>query len=184
MSALNRFLIAAEKRALSGQEIVHFLNGDVTIVHYELLNTVYDIKQLFTTSNRVVLLLPVESRKQGHWISIIYFPSENFISIYDSYGMTLEQDIIASSYLIHHQSRKQQLALPHLLERFDGRYEVNRERVQQLEDGINTCGRHAIIRLHHSHMKNSEYTQYIRGKVDKCKLNTDMLVTLMMYLYL
>jgi len=173
----------AEETSLTNEDISHFLKNDVHVVLYTQLINLSDIRTLFIETSNVVLLYPVESRTNGHYVALWYDWDTNTLNHWDSYGMTINEDIKHSKQLMHSETRNTRLALPHLLDKFKkdgGTLIVNQIRMQVLNNQISTCGRWSIVRLLMKHLDNKQFRSYMKLK----DLTPDEIISLMTFAYL
>ncbi len=167
----------AAKYSLSSDDIRRSLNNDVSILLYEDLANVDDIRHIFEPSNNVVLLYPDTQYNQGHWVALMYHrthPSSpnGHIIYFDPYNLSIRKSL---EYSRHLHNKPYILALPELLERFPGTLDLKtKHRMQVMTDNISTCGRMVICRIIHRDLSNEEYERYLVYD----KLNADEIVTL------
>ena len=162
----------AAKYSLSSDDIRRSLNNDVSILLYEDLANVDDIRHIFEPSNNVVLLYPDTQYNQGHWVALMYHPNRNHIIYFDPYNLSIRKSL---EYSRHLHNKPYILALPELLERFPGTLDLKtKHRMQVMTDNISTCGRHVISRIIHRDLSNEEYERYLVYD----KLSADEIVTL------
>jgi hypothetical protein len=166
-----------EKAAKSTTDVAirDALNDDVEIVLYTDLEKVKKITDLFTKTNNIVLLFPVDSRNSGHYVALLYYPDMNAMSVFDPYGMSIFEDIQYATYLRKVDQRTRE-SLPRLIQESGLRVNINKIPFQELDDDIQTCAHHVVARIlfrdiyHHS-----EYKKFMKYK----SLNPDEIVTLM-----
>ena len=170
----------AAKYSLSSDDIRRSLNNDVSILLYEDLANVDDIRSIFEPSNNVVLLYPDTQYNQGHWVALMYFPERSHIIYFDPYNLSIRKSL---EYSRHLHNKPYILALPELLERFllssagtrNNTLDLKtKHRMQVMTDNISTCGRHVISRIIHRDLSNEEYERYLVYD----KLNPDEIVSL------
>jgi hypothetical protein len=161
----------AESYALSDSDIRKHMHGDVSIWLYEQLALLPDIRHLFKESNNAMLLYPTTSAYSGHWVTLMFHPEKNTIIYYDPYALKFDALKYSSISPIIVNT------LPQLIARFKkegGKFFMNSLRMQKLEDGNNTCGRHCLVRMMLRGMSNKQYEDYLHFK----KLKPDEIVTL------
>lgn len=132
-----------------------------------------NIKDLFLRNGgyakAVIILFPVRSMLDGHWICLI--DHGYYFEHFDSYGFS---PIKEYSYTM--------TGVPNYLEALytksemkGVKIEINPYQFQQQKDGINTCGRHACCRAKYADIPISEYKKLLFDQ----KYTPDQLVVLM-----
>lgn len=175
MRTLTDDIAELKDQALSNDNITHAMKGDVSVILYTELVNHKNIRELFTQSNNVVLLFPVEARNYGHYVGLMYYPDLDMVSVFDPYGMSIYEDIKNSDYLMRQDTRVIE-SLPRLLKDSNVRVNVNRIRFQELKNGISTCGKHVIVRMiFRDILSHTDYKKYLKYK----NLNPDDIVSLM-----
>ena len=164
---LNRTLQLAEQYSLSDDDIREYLKDDVNIVSYLDLPSVHRLQDLFKTSDNLVIHIPVQSQSAGHWTCAWLTgsgdPLGNTFNYWCPYAFTPYENITKSPYLMHSED-KNDFALVYLIKQFlreGGKVSVNKYKIQQLKNGVNTCGRHVVARLLHKQLNNKQYYEYI-----------------------
>ena len=156
---LNRTLQSAERYSLSDDDIREYLNDDVNIVSYLDLPNINRLQDLFKTSDNLVIHIPVQSQSAGHWTCSFMSEDMKTFNYFCPYAFTPYKNITKSPYLTHAED-KNDFALVYLIKQFlreGGKVSVNKYKIQQLKNGVNTCGRHCIARLLHKQLNNKQY---------------------------
>ena len=176
MSLLNK-IAQAEKYSLTDEDISRYLDGDVNIIRYEDLAVMYDLEELFFKSPNVILHIPIESSKSGHWVAL--FQQGNSVRYFCPYGLSPRENIEYSQWLMHNED-KNQFSLVYLIKKYKGHFSYSPYKIQELKFAVNTCGRHCISRLLHKEMGDLEYFKYITSLKRYRNLNADEVVSLVM----
>jgi len=156
---LNRTLQLAERYSLSDDDIREYLKDDVNIVSYLDLPNINRLQDLFKTSDNLVIHIPVQSQSAGHWTCSFMSEDMKTFNYWCPYAFTPYENITKSPYLMHSED-KNDFTLVYLIKQFlreGGKVSVNKYKIQQLKNGINTCGRHCIARLLHKQLNNKQY---------------------------
>lgn len=161
----NRTLKVSENKSLSDKDILKMLSDKgvkANLIMYEdLANMTYD--NLMSKSPLIILLNIVGdgAPKVGHWICLL--EKDHYLEHFDSYGLSPDQEL----HITHEH--------PHLSRIYQGRkVEVNKTRLQQMKDHVNTCGRHVVSRILMQHKPLKEYVKWLTSMHQ----NPDMAVTL------
>jgi hypothetical protein len=146
-------------------DIENVLGDKVYVMDYnDVTNT--QSNKLFQKSNRLIILLG-DGYIKGHYVTLIKNKSKKQIYYYDSFG---------------HKLKKTYKRLYKIVYGFASHYKydvlINTEKMQEYKEGINTCGRHAIIRIKYCNLNNEEFNKFIKSLC--CEhMNPDKIVTLM-----
>ena len=166
---MDRLIAESEKEALTGEQ-VEAISGCKVVVHSELKGSIFDY---FDENNAFVLLYETISKDAGHWVSVLYYPEYNEIEFFDSYGMAPDDELFYSHYDI------KPLLVP-LLHQSGCRIVWNTRKLQQMKHSINTCGRHAAMRVR---LRNYRLQEYIKIITDSKVGPPDVLVSYLTFLY-
>jgi hypothetical protein len=135
----------AKAYALSDGDIRQLLGSGTKITTYPDLARVRHIDELFDRYGRAILFVPQSNEQSGHWTALI--KRGNTIEFFDPYGEPPEaqKDSVGEAQL--EKMRMKEPLLAELLT--DNPYKIiyNKVQLQELEDDVNTCGRHAVCRL-------------------------------------
>jgi hypothetical protein len=138
-----------KQKTLSGNDILKFFNGKVKIVLYSDLRKYNNIDQLLNPFGRVALLYYREKEPNyyGHWISV-FKTSRNTIEVYDPYGSFIDDTLKTINTDFRKENYEYTPYLSKLLlNQKKYKVEYNDVPLQMLKHGVNTCGRHAIVRM-------------------------------------
>lgn len=163
---------------LTGQDVEITTNGHCPIHLYRDLLKFNHIKEVIGGHNACIVLFPVKSSTDGHWITILYHPKTNTIEHWDSYGLSWTQEL---KYSQDEETKYNILGQLYDKARKEG-YNVvyNPFRYQQMKEGINTCGKHASIRARFRYLDMYEYKKLMMGQSN----NPDYLVSILCFISL
>ena len=158
---------AIKSRPLSNKDISKLLYKDKQnkAVLYKDLYNCNDIMELFDDDDKILMLLPVASHSNGHWINIIYNRKKKCICYNDSYGLKPEH---FKTWLT--PQKIQQLGIGHnvlhellLRAQDDGHnIKVNKTRYQQYNEQINNCGRHCVLKCRLKSLSDAKYNKLLK----------------------
>lgn len=158
---------------LSDSMIERLTNGLVKVIRYTDLDEYKTIENV-VGEHGIVIHLSVQDYNSGHYISM--WKRDNVVYIYDSYGLTIAQDVQRSSYIINETNERDNLFI--LLDRWKsqgGYVSVNNFAHQDInKPQLATCGFHALFRLNRKYLDHIEYNKFLKYK----GLNPDEIVTL------
>lgn len=163
----NRTLQVAEGKSLTDRDLIHMLKSrgkNANIILYEDLKN-YTFDKLLSKLPAIVLLNIVgdNAPKVGHWVALLPNGSHG-IEHFDSYGLSPDQEL----HITHEH--------PHLKRIYQGRpVLVNKAKLQQMKDHVNTCGRHCVSRILMDHKPMNQYVEWLTSQHE----DPDMAVTLM-----
>jgi hypothetical protein len=147
--------------ALSGRDIQSVLGDEIPIHSYGELADFSTIQDAWGPRKAMVILYETE-KHSGHWCCV--FEQNNKILVFDSYGFIpdkelkwidgitrkeLDEDIPHLSYLLYNANRPFARKGSRLQE---SPVEYNNYKLQQMREGVATCGRWVIARLLLRHM--------------------------------
>ena len=136
------------------------------------LCVVFDLGKGF---ENCVLVLPTDAYNFGHYITLLYYPDKSLISIFCSYGYSIDVDLKLATYLKNYDYRVRQ-SLPRLIDNYSGVVQVNNLRFQSKFDEIATCGKHATARIiYRDIIDHKDYYDFLKFKT----LTKDQIVSLM-----
>lgn len=104
--------------------------------------------------------------KQGHWLAILR--NEYGVEVFDPYG-SKERDpwYLNSTWVTKAQLRalrQDRPMLDALVAASGYKANYNEHRLQKMKQGVNTCGRHCVVRLWNSYMQEDEYARWLRAQ--------------------
>lgn len=158
--SLIEFLKKGEEVELTGADIINITNGAANVMKYDDLDQFDNIDQLFEKVPAVVILYEVQSSTQGHWVALIKHSSSQ-LEFFDSYGFAPDQEIKFSSYYLRTHKG---ISVPHLTALINSsNYNIiyNKVQLQSNIDHVNTCGRHASVRIKFRNMKLQDYQKLL-----------------------
>ena len=163
---------------LTGQEVEITTNGNCPVHLYEDLLKFNHIKEVIGSHNACIVLFPVKSSTNGHWICILYHPDTNTIEHFDPYGFSPDTELKYSS---DPETRQNLLMRFYNLAKSEG-YNVvfNPYRFQKLKDGINTCGKHSSIRARFRYLTIEQYKKLMLNQSN----DPDYLVSILTFITL
>lgn len=158
--------------ALGDNDVQEKLPTMTKICLYPELEKVDDIEELMDNKQRMVMLYPLESPMVGHWVCIFKNKDGDY-SYFDPYGEPPEET--KKDLPVEKQKELgiyEDILIPLLKKSAEKRgkgvvYSV--VPYQKLKPGINTCGRHCVVRLAFHEASDEEYKKIL----DKMKEGTD-----------
>lgn len=144
-------------KSLTGNEIVRATNGEAKIRIYSDVYKMRSIDELFEGHDAIALLYQIKSVNYGHWVALIR--RDNTIFYADSYGDLPEEPLDYVSQEIKRKCHENHHYLARLI--LEGGYECdfNDVPLQQLSEGINTCGRWVVSRIIFSSLSNENWAK-------------------------
>lgn len=154
--------------ALSNKDILKALNNKTKVIQYKDLLDYKDIDDLLYPHDNVVILYNT-NKNYGHWTCII--KRNNDIEMFDSYGYKPDDQ---QKYITEKVKLDNNMNFPYLtylLYKSKNKYKVhyNNYKLQSEKNGINTCGRWVILRIHLKNMNINEFAKIIKN--DKIAYN-------------
>lgn len=143
---------------LGEYDIRYFLPEMKIITHEEMLQC-KSIKDIFHTSpyNTVILHYAPDGENHGHWVALKRLKGK--IHYYDSYGQRVD-----APHLIFKNKIRDHLAKL-LARRVYGSVLYNDEQMQEFKEGVNTCGRYAVLFADKQNMDIDRFNDYIKNQM-------------------
>jgi hypothetical protein len=163
---------------LTGQDVEIATNGKCPIHLYKDLLNFSHIREVIGEHNACIVLFPVKSSLNGHWISIIYHPDSNTVEHFDSYGFSPDVELKYSSDPLTRQNLLMKFYNQAKSEGYNIVY--NPYRYQELKEGINTCGKHASIRARFRYLDLEQYKKLMLNQSN----SPDYLVSILTFITL
>lgn len=133
---------------------------------YKDLYNCENIINLFDNDDKIILLLPVSSHVDGHWINLLLNKKTKTINYNDSYGLQPEHFKQWLSPEKIDELGIEQNVLDMLLHTAinDGyKVKVNKTRYQQYNNKTNNCGRHVVLRVMLKALSNTAYNKLLKS---------------------
>jgi hypothetical protein len=171
------------KESISETQLLQYFGYNISddIITYSQLDDYKTIEELLPNNYDYKIILIEESKNNGHWVLLTRYG--NVIEYFNSYGAapSYEIDLLDNQRNIELDQDDKYLnkLLTLGLDKFKIIY--NKKRFQKLEDGINTCGRHCILRLLmllNFKMDLERYIEYMENLKKKFKMDYDQLVSM------
>jgi hypothetical protein len=146
---------------LSDSDINHILKPPTNIMVYSSLELVNDIDEIFDSLGRVMLLYPVSSESNGHWVCMIKRPNE--IEFFDPYGKAPDTELKWMSSSLRRELNLEKPVLTRLFDESEYKVVFNTYKFQEDDKAVNTCGRHCIARLMYKDLSLDAYKKLVLG---------------------
>ena len=161
--------------ALSSTDIMHKMNNKCKIIQYGDLVHYKTIDEVFG-KYKYVFILYCTKKNNGHWTVLIRLPNNN-IEFFDSYGsddVDSELSFIPMAYRkVSNQLHK---TLSKLLQNSPYKIEYNNHQMQAFKKGVNTCGRHCIVRCYNADKNIDDYFKAVKHNAKKDNISMDQLI--------
>lgn len=168
---------------LTDQEVIDLVNGKAKVVTYDKLYKYKSIDDLLKPHGAVFLLYQ-QDRNYGHWVAL--FKREDRkgnveIEVFNSYGQFPDDELFYTAKEKRKELNHDYPYLTRLLYKAPRNYDIiyNQYPFQKFGKGINTCGRHTVLRLLNKDKSLNEYvkwfTEEMGGNINSKK--TDDFVT-------
>ena len=160
----------SEERALSDAEIESHYNIHV-VPYHAILQNINLIMSNLINGKKLIIRYEFTHQQIGHYVCI--FIHNNIINFYDPIA-----------YVPDYEAKNESInnAITILIESLQSvgyhNYNVNRFRHQQMDELINTCGRHCIVRCIFYELNNSQYNIFINSLTHYTPDQTVTLLTL------
>lgn len=163
---------------LSGVDVEYLTKGNAVLLLYKDLLNYKSIFEAFGKFDNIILLLPVQSDTQGHWICISQYPTQKVINHWDSYALSWTQEI---GYTDNQYVKRNLLGQLYQQAQQQGwTITCNNKRLQQMTTGINSCGRWSCLRARMHYLNNDEFAKLFLNQ----KMKSDWLITALTFVAL
>ena len=168
-----------KSKMLSGQQLKRAI-PDSTIMAHKTVQRYINPRDLFNhreLPNVCFLFYENDSDPDGtiygHWCLLIEY-ADSFL-FFDPYGGSPQSQRELVNRTFH--------SYPYLIDLVEQRAELplnwSKTQYQSKKEGVNTCGRHVLIRAIHQSKGNAEYREWMKAKCKKYKTDPDGVVTIL-----
>ena len=145
---------------LNLDEVRALTRNKANIIMYDDLTIDDNILKVIGPTNRAILLFPTEANSvNGHYLCLIYYKDIKTLLHFDSYGLDVTEELRYSTS--RHVKRNTLGYLYNKLRAYGIKVIFNTYRFQQMQNGMNTCGRHVACRLRFYYLSNIEYAKLL-----------------------
>lgn len=175
---MDRLIGEIYKQDLTGTDVDYLTKNKAVLVIYKDLLKYTSIYEAFQGLNNIILLFPVQSDTQGHWVCIQKNDKKKTINHFDSYGLSWTEELGYTDNKIAKQNILGQLYQQAQSTGWNVTY--NKYRLQKMTDGINTCGRWACMRSRMDYLNNDEFVKLFTNQ----KFTPDWYITCLTFVAL
>jgi len=152
------------KYSLTGQDMIK-LNKDTLLMVYTDLYKFDDLKVLFDSYDKIIILYLLQSKNSGHWICL--FKNKEGYNLFDSFGAPA--DFILD--LLTKKQRNELNQKTDYLYKLCKKYDIKHNKIIYQNKNTNVCGCFVSHRLHNYHLNNFEYLNiYIKNNIKNADL--------------
>jgi hypothetical protein len=146
---------------LSDSDIRKMLGSDIKIVTYPELANMKDASEMFDSKGRCILLYLTSSPTEGHWVCLLN--KKRGIEFFDPYGEPPEAAKKTADPALLTQLNSRQPHLTQLLRNSGKPVFYNTHGFQKDKSGVNTCGRHSVVRCLYAPYSLQKYASIIKS---------------------
>ena len=150
--------------------------GEGHIMKYSDLNRFQNIDQAFDDNNFLILLIE-SHRNSGHWTCLLKY-DDGTIEQFDSYGGKIDSELKFITSSMKRNLHENNCVLTQLLRR-SGKTVWSKYQYQKLDNDIDTCGRHVILRVLmflEGGVELDQYENWFKMRAKKLDVSNDQLV--------
>ena len=151
----------------------------VQVILYDNLTINDDILNLLSKDGRALLLFPTGAGADGHWIAILFNSNTRVLEHWDSYALTVTQEMTYSR-----NPNVEQNILGKLYQKAQQQHGItivyNTYRMQKMAKNYNQCGRHSCLRLRFHYLNLHQYAKLMLGQT----MSPDWIVSAITFLKL
>jgi hypothetical protein len=163
---MDGFIEKVISQDLSGANMNTLASKFAHVILFQDLAKFSTLKSAFMGKQALIMLFPVQSASVGHWICCLRYPTS--YHHFDPYGFNTHEEF-------DHSKVQCENYLLNLYNHADMPVTYNTVRYQELEDGVNTCGRHTCVRSRMHHVPPEQYQKLMTGQ----KQSPDFIVTML-----
>ena len=152
---------AVKDYPLSDSDIRKILGNDISIVTYPELAKMKSIDDIFDDKGRCILLYLTSSPTSGHWVCLLN--KKRGIEFFDPYGEAPEEAKDSADPSLLAQLDQKQPYLTALMRKSGRPVFYNTYPFQVDKKGVNTCGRHAVVRCLYAPYSLQKYKSVIKS---------------------
>jgi len=145
---------------LSDTDINLVLQPPTHVFIYPDLEMMSSIDEAFDSEGRCIMLYPVTSETNGHWVCMIQRPNE--IEFFDPYGKAPDTELEWMGSALRRDLNIEKPVLTRLFKESGYKITYNTHKFQHNASDINTCGRHCIVRLMFKNLTLDEYVKMVK----------------------
>ena len=145
---------------LSDADIRKMLGNDIKIITYPELAKMRSADEMFDSKGRCILLFLTSSPTQGPWCCLLN--KSTGIEFFDPYGEAPERQKDDADPALLAQLDERQPYLTALLRKSGRPVYYNTYPFQRDSSGINTCGRHSVVRCLYAPYSLQKYAAIIK----------------------
>jgi len=161
----------------SNDEIKRWMGEDTVIIRYCQLANYNTIEELLPYDGAYAFILVEEKRSKGHWTLISRY--RNTVEFFDPTGIKFDFELSFIPKIIKRFLGEDKHFLTHLLKKAKWLKVIwNKKKFQKNMKGVNTCGRHCILRAIFMKMGYDlkAYQDLIQEEIDRTLKPSDVLV--------
>ena len=175
---MDKLITRIYEQDLNGTDIDYLTKGKAKVILYEDLQNVNNILDIFGFFDAVIMLFPVKSNTNGHWIAIMKNNKTQTITHWDPYGFSWIEEM---PYTQNKYVKMNLLGNLYNLAKYNGwNVQWNKYKFQEQKNNINTCGRHCCIRVRFDYLDNDKYAKMMLNQ----KMKPDWIVTCLTFVSL
>ncbi len=155
------------KYSLSDFDIKKFFNNKCKIIKYSEIKNMKSIDDILNPYGFAIILFENNKLNNGHWCLIMECLNNNkipYILFQDSYGCIIENELNYIPKSFQNMSDQHRGYLLKLLLNQPLRVRYNQYRLQELIEGVNTCGKWACVRACYPTMNEDQFNKMIRSQ--------------------
>lgn len=162
--------------SLADFDVEKITRNQANVMLYKDLLKFSNIVDAIGQTNQMILLFPVESDTEGHWIALIHKPDKKTIVFFDPYGFSPQQELGYTSNIYVRKKILNEMLFQAQQKGY--KLDINTFRLQKMLKDRNTCGRQSAVRCRFHYLSNKEYAKLMMNQT----MSPDFLVTALTFL--
>jgi hypothetical protein len=165
--------------SLSDVDIKKFFQDKVNVIRFKDLKGKM-LSTILGKYGRCIILIQ-QSNKNAHWVLLHIVEEKNkkpFIEWFDSYGLYPENKFNYIPKSFQKLSDQERGTIVKLLLNQPMKIHYSQYRLQELKNGMNTCGKHCCLRGYYNNISEDDYAKLIKSGL-KHGISTDEMVNIL-----
>lgn len=159
---MNQIVKELKDIPLSGNDIYNACEKNIKIMKYSGFAKCNNIDEAFENYNAISILYEVQ-KSYGHWVLLLRHPKIHTIEYMDSYGLFIDEPLKHIKEPFKTRSNQSFIYLSKLLNDSDYNIIYNKVKLQKLNKGVSSCGRHVCLRYIMRHIPLDKYVKIMKS---------------------
>jgi len=156
---MDKIILKSEDYSFTGSDMKEMTDNLYKIYKYEELSSFDNIDQVLGDNRGSIILYASTSNSEGHWCCL--FRDNNTIYFFDSYGFSIDEELVYSEFHMRIHKGVPVPHLSHLIEKSNYSVDSSKYKLQVMKQQTSTCGRYAGARIKHRNLSHEEFADLL-----------------------